>query len=141
MPPDSMISPAEVQGYLMIHRQDPQAALDGVSVFAAEIIENKRRGANVAKHANETDRADRVNWSTANSGDARGDYASDTDQSDERGDCERCDRGSECECAAADSETGVKAEATGAEKHKSSFGEEFGSGFLSQVLGLLRLIS
>jgi len=62
IPPGSMISPAEVQGYLMIHRQDPQAALDGASAFAMEIIETKRRGANVATHANEIDRPGTVAW-------------------------------------------------------------------------------
>lgn len=107
IPPDSMISPAEVQGYLMIHRQDPQAALDGVSAFAAEIIETKKRGANVAKHANEVDRAGRDTWDVVNQGVAKEDCASDEDQSGEGDDCGCCDVGWDCECAAASSNVGV----------------------------------
>ena len=136
IPPDSMISPAEVQGYLMIHRQDPQAALDGVSAFAAEIIETKKRGANVAKHANEVDRAGGDTWDVADHGFAREDCASDEDQS---GDGCR-DVGWDSKCAAASSNVGVSVEGTSTKKHKSSSAEESSRGFLNQVLGLMRLV-
>jgi chaperone BCS1 len=136
IPPDSMISPAEVQGYLMIHRQDPQAALDGVSAFAAEIIETKKRGANVAKHANEVDRAGGDTWDVANQGVSREGCASDEDQS---GDGCR-DAGWDCGCAAASSNVDVVVEDALTKKHKSSSAEESSRGFLNQVLGLMRLV-
>lgn len=53
IPHDSKISPAEVQGYLMIHRENPRAAVAGARAFADEIIEIKAKGKNVAEHANE----------------------------------------------------------------------------------------
>jgi hypothetical protein len=56
IPAGGMISPAEVQGYLMIHRDDPQAAVEGAGVFAREIIEIKARQKNVAEHANEVEK-------------------------------------------------------------------------------------
>ena len=139
--PDSMISPAEVQGYLMIHRQDPQAALDGVSAFAAEIIETKRRGANVAKHANETDRAGRDTGGDVDPGDAREDCASDTDQSGGGDDCGCRGMDQDCECAAVSSNDDVKVEATLTEKRKPMSEEELGSGLLSQVLSLLHMVT
>lgn len=141
IPPDSMISPAEVQGYLMIHRQDPQAALDGVSAFAAEIIETKRRGANVAKHVNETDRAGKDTRDAVNPGDAREDCARDTDQSGEKNNCGCLGMYQECQCAAVGPNDGVKVEATLTEKRKPSSEEELGSEFLSQVLSLLHMVA
>ena len=48
-----MISTAEVQGYLMIHRDGPQAAVEGARAFAQEIVRNKATDTNVAEHANE----------------------------------------------------------------------------------------
>lgn len=53
IPKDSMISPAEVQGYLMKHCHDPQAAVEGAEEFARHIIEIKAQGKNVAAFANE----------------------------------------------------------------------------------------
>lgn len=141
IPPDSMISPAEVQGYLMIHRQDPQAALDGVSAFAAEIIETKRRGANVAKHANETDRAGRDTRGAVDPGDVREDCASDTDQSSEGDGCGCRGMDQDCECAAVSSNDDVKVEATLTENRKPSEGEKLGSGLLCQVLSLLHMVA
>ena len=141
IPPDSMVSPAEVQGYLMIHRQDPQAALDGVSAFAAEIIETKRRGANVAKHANETDRAGRDTCGTVNSEYAREDCSSETDQSGKGDGCGCHGMDQDCECAAVSSNDGVKVEAGLTERRKSSSEEELGGGLLNKVLGLLHMVA
>lgn len=53
IPHDSKVSPAEVQGFLMMHRDDPIAAVAGAAEWALEIIETKARGANVASFANE----------------------------------------------------------------------------------------
>jgi chaperone BCS1 len=53
IPSNGKISPAEVQGYLMIHRRDPEAAVEGAHAFARGIIEVKARDKNVAEHANE----------------------------------------------------------------------------------------
>lgn len=139
--PDSMISPAEVQGYLMIHRQDPQAALDGVSAFTAEIIKTKERGANVAKHANETDRAGRVTFDDADSADAREDRVSGTDQSGDGEGCGCRGKDSECECAAVGSDDDVDVERALSKKRESLAGEEISSGFLDQVLGVLRMVA
>lgn len=140
IPPDSMISPAEVQGYLMIHRQDPQAALDGISAFAAEIIETKRRGANVAKHANEADRAGRITWGDADSADAREDCASDTGQTGEGEGCGCHGKDLECECAAVGSDDDVDVDGVFTKKRKSSAAEELSSRLLNQVLGVLRMV-
>jgi hypothetical protein len=107
----------------MIHRQDPQAALDGVSAFAAEIIETQRRGANVAKHANETDRAGRDTRGGVNSEDAREACASGTDQNCEGNDCGCRSIDQDCECAAVCLNDGVKVEAALTERRKSSLEE------------------
>jgi chaperone BCS1 len=56
IPSDGKISPAEVQGYLMIHREDPVAAVEGARTSAKEIIEVKARCKNVAEHANEIEK-------------------------------------------------------------------------------------
>ena len=53
IPQDSMISPAEVQDYLMKHCHDPQAAVEGAAEFARHIIEIKAQGRNVASYLNE----------------------------------------------------------------------------------------
>ena len=142
IPRDSMISSAEVQGYLMIHLQEPQAALDGVSAFTAETIETKKRGANVAKHANEVDRGTRVNtvtWGAANSVVASEDGTSESDQSEEGDDCSYC-TGSECRCAADDCEVDANVKGASTKKRMSSSVEEPSRGFLSQVLGGVGLL-
>jgi len=56
IPSGGKISPAEVQGYLMIHRRDPLAAVAGARTFAKDIIEVKAREKNVAEHANEIEK-------------------------------------------------------------------------------------
>ena len=124
----------------MIHRQDPQAALDGVSAFAAEIIETKRRGANVAKHANETDRAGRDTSGTVVSGDAREDCANEINQSSEGDNCGLRGMDQDCERAEVGSEDDVDVECASV-KHKSSSAQELSSGFLGQILGLLRMVA
>jgi chaperone BCS1 len=53
VPSGGEISPAEVQGYLMVHRRDPLAAVEGARTFARDILEVKGRHMNVAEHANE----------------------------------------------------------------------------------------
>jgi len=47
------ITPAEVQGYLMKNRDDPHAAIRGVSEWARSIVDVKDRGANVEAFENE----------------------------------------------------------------------------------------
>ncbi|KAK3711658.1 hypothetical protein LTR37_009434 [Vermiconidia calcicola] len=54
--PSEALSPAEIQGYLMIHRNDPAAAVENAAGWAAQLIETKARGANVSA-ANESFRA------------------------------------------------------------------------------------
>lgn len=81
IPPDSMITPAEVQGYLMIHRKDPQAAVEGAAAFAEQIIETKERGANVAAHANEIRRKRKRSRTTWERTDEQGDIGEDDDKS------------------------------------------------------------
>ena len=56
IPSDGKISPAEVQGYLMVHRADPMAAAEGARGFVKDIIEVKARNKNVAEHANEIEK-------------------------------------------------------------------------------------
>jgi chaperone BCS1 len=56
IPSGSKISPVEVQGYLMIHRRDPVAAVEGAQAFAKDIIEVKARAKNVADHANKIEK-------------------------------------------------------------------------------------
>ena len=46
--PADMLSPAEVQGYLMIHRNDPEGAVQKAKEWAAELIEIRAHGNNVA---------------------------------------------------------------------------------------------
>jgi chaperone BCS1 len=145
IPPDSMISPAEVQGYLMIHRQDPQAALDGAPAFAAEIIETKRRGANVAMHANEVHGAVKVTWGSPSSVVTGKDFSSDSDRSGEGDHCGWCGGDQDCECSTSDSKMSRRMvtnekDAT-IKKHKSCPAEEPSSGLLIRALGLLRLVS
>jgi chaperone BCS1 len=56
IPADSNITPAECQAWLLTNRVNPLAAVDGAAAWAAQILENKSRGANVAKFSNEIDR-------------------------------------------------------------------------------------
>ena len=56
IPAGSQISPAEVQGYLMLHRNDPLTAIAGVEAFAQQIIDIKARSAKVAAFDNEVDK-------------------------------------------------------------------------------------
>lgn len=74
IPSGGRISPAEVQGYLMIHRRDPVAAVEGAQAFAKDIIEVKARDKNVAEHANEVEKS--------------GQNADETDGSEESGEDE-----------------------------------------------------
>ena len=53
IPVGAQITPAECQAYLLANRVDPLAAVNGSAAWAAEIIETKLRGANVAKFSNE----------------------------------------------------------------------------------------
>jgi chaperone BCS1 len=50
---DSKISPAEVQDYLMRHRRDPRAAVDGAKELARKNLEVKAEGKNVAAFESE----------------------------------------------------------------------------------------
>jgi hypothetical protein len=54
--PETKISPAECQGYLMRHRDDPHAALANAETWAAEILAVKEKGKNVADFDNEIKR-------------------------------------------------------------------------------------
>ena len=54
--PETKISPAECQGYLMCHRDDPHAALSNAEAWAAEILAVKEKGKNVADFDNEIKR-------------------------------------------------------------------------------------
>jgi chaperone BCS1 len=56
VPSGGEISPAEVQGYLMVHRRDPLAAVEGARTFARDISEVKGSHMNVAEHANEVNK-------------------------------------------------------------------------------------
>jgi chaperone BCS1 len=56
IPSGGRISPAEAQGYLMIHRRNPVAAVEGAHAFAKDIIEVKARDKNVVEHANEIEK-------------------------------------------------------------------------------------
>lgn len=56
IPEDAMISPAEVQGYLMRHRDDPTAALISAEAWCSEVLEVKEKGKNVAEFDNEIKR-------------------------------------------------------------------------------------
>ena len=54
--PETKISPAECQGYLMRHRDDPHAALSNAKAWATEILAVKEQGKNVADFDNEIKR-------------------------------------------------------------------------------------
>jgi len=54
--PETKISPAEIQGFLMRHRDDPAAAVAHADAWAKEILEVKKRGKNVAAFDNEIKR-------------------------------------------------------------------------------------
>lgn len=54
--PETKISPAECQGYLMRHRDDPHAALTNAETWAAEVLAVKEKGKNVADFDNEIKR-------------------------------------------------------------------------------------
>ena len=54
--PETKISPAECQGYLMRHRDDPHAALANAGPWAAEVLAVKEKGKNVADFDNEIKR-------------------------------------------------------------------------------------
>jgi chaperone BCS1 len=54
--PETKISPAECQGYLMRHRDDPHAALSNAKAWATEILKVKEKGNNVADFDNEIKR-------------------------------------------------------------------------------------
>lgn len=53
---ESHITPAEVQGFLMLHLEDPVAAVTGAAAWATTIVETKERGAIVAKFDNEIEK-------------------------------------------------------------------------------------
>lgn len=53
---DSRITPAEVQGFIMLHLEDPVAAVKGAAAWAKEIVETKARGAIVAEFENEIEK-------------------------------------------------------------------------------------
>ena len=46
--PSDMFSPAEVQGYLMAHRNDPEDAVQEAKSWASKLLEMKARGENVS---------------------------------------------------------------------------------------------
>jgi chaperone BCS1 len=52
--PADKLTPAEVQGFLLVHRDDPVAAVDEVAEWAEKTIERKAAGANVDTFASET---------------------------------------------------------------------------------------
>jgi chaperone BCS1 len=54
--PETKISPAECQGYLMRHRDDPHAALLNAKAWATETLKVKEKGKNVADFDNEIKR-------------------------------------------------------------------------------------
>jgi chaperone BCS1 len=60
IPVGAQITPAECQAYLLANRVDPLAAVNGSAAWAAEIIETKLRGANVAKFSNEISKSAEV---------------------------------------------------------------------------------
>lgn len=59
--PETKISPAEVQGYLMRYRDDPLTAVRDAGAWAQETLEIKAAGANVAFFENEVAFGDRIN--------------------------------------------------------------------------------
>lgn len=56
IPEEAFLSPAEVQGFLMRHRDDPLAALSNAASWATEVLEVKEKGKNVADFDNEIKR-------------------------------------------------------------------------------------
>ena len=51
--PADRLTPAEVQGYLLVHRADPVAAGDEATEWAERTLETKAKGANVAAFASD----------------------------------------------------------------------------------------
>ena len=51
IPPD-MITPAEIQGFLLSFRQDPTAALENADEFVTGLVAQKKSGKNVEAFAN-----------------------------------------------------------------------------------------
>lgn len=45
--PENAFSPAEIQGYLLMRKADPQAALDGVATWRDGVLEARRKGRKV----------------------------------------------------------------------------------------------
>jgi chaperone BCS1 len=70
IPVGAQITPAECQAYLLANRVNPLAAANGAAAWAAEVIENKLRGANVAKFANEINKPAKVAKSKASPAEA-----------------------------------------------------------------------
>lgn len=56
IPLNAPITPAETQAWLLVNRLSPKAAVEGAAEWAQEIVDNKKRGANVASFANEIDK-------------------------------------------------------------------------------------
>jgi len=54
--PDTKVSPAEIQGFLMRHRDDPDAAVANADAWAKEVLDVKKKGKNVAAFDNEIKR-------------------------------------------------------------------------------------
>lgn len=54
--PETKVSPAEIQGFLMRHRDDPAAAVANADVWAKEVLAVKKQGKNVAAFDNEIKR-------------------------------------------------------------------------------------
>jgi chaperone BCS1 len=54
--PDTKVSPAEIQGFLMRHRDDPAAAVANADAWAKEVLAVKKQGKNVAAFDNEIKR-------------------------------------------------------------------------------------
>jgi chaperone BCS1 len=45
--PDTTFSPAEIQGYLLLKKKDPAAALAGAKEWSEEVLEAKKKGRKV----------------------------------------------------------------------------------------------
>jgi chaperone BCS1 len=45
--PDKMFSPAEIQGFLLLHKRESRAALEGVGKWKEEVLEAKKKGKKV----------------------------------------------------------------------------------------------
>lgn len=52
--PANELTPAELQGYLLIHRGDPAEAIEGATEWVRETLKTKAQGTNVASFTNET---------------------------------------------------------------------------------------